>query len=54
MTFCQLTIYQRWSEYNTNVLEYSTITLNKRDEYSEKKCTRVRFLFLKPVRVRLL
>ena len=22
MTFCQLTIYQRWSEYNTNVLEY--------------------------------
>ena len=22
MTFCQLTIYQRWSEYNTSVLEY--------------------------------
>ena len=22
MTFCQITIYQRWSEYNTNVLEY--------------------------------
>ena len=22
MTFCQLPIYQRWSEYNTNVLEY--------------------------------
>ena len=22
MTFCQLTIYQRWNEYNTNVLEY--------------------------------
>ena len=22
MTFWQLTIYQRWNEYNTNVLEY--------------------------------
>ena len=34
MTFCQLTIYQRWSEYNTNVLEYEY-------DYFEHACVRV-------------
>ena len=41
--------YQRWSEYNTNVPESSTITLNMHEydyEYSENKCTRVRVRLL--------
>ena len=55
MTFCQLTIYQRWSEYNTNVLEYdyfehAWVRVLRKQMYSSTSTitlqyTRVRLLY---------
>ena len=53
MTFCQLTIYQRWSEYNTNVLEYEYdyfehVRVLRKQMYSSTitlQYTRVRLLY---------